>query len=196
MEDIELCRWSDINEIAENVFNILLPRGDLAWAKKAWHILEDTSLCAYAGKQGYYRVLVRLFCLGELYYRYNEIACEESFDSEYKYYEWVTESDLQQVRFIMLAGEGFYDDEYIGDSFSEVISHLIGDEYQRVVDALVEGFGGRNGLMASLIDSPTFQTEEEAESYDDAIAETSGVCHSSTTTYLLVEWKLDGFPRR
>jgi|WetSurMetagenome_2_1015567.scaffolds.fasta_scaffold212863_2 hypothetical protein len=198
MENVKLATWETIKEIAANIFNILSSGNDIEWAETAWRHIEKTPLVNFSNEEEYYSVLVYLFCLGELYHEYNDIARDERYERDIKYTEWVNESRLQKIRFVLLAGENYYQDYYIEeyDGIFEVIDGLIDKQYPAVIELLVNIFGGRNELMMSL-------EKSSGRSSGDGLTEEElielGVKPEelmiSYETINLHEWKEYGFPR-
>jgi hypothetical protein len=198
MEEMKSCKWDDIKGVAEKIFNILTDGGDLEWAERAWHTIEKTLLCAYSDEQEYYRVLIRLFCLGEMYHIYNDLARNEPYEPGEKYSEWVDKSKLQKIRFIVLAGEDFYEDIYFEyDYFSGVIHYLIEQEYQLVIRWLTSGFGDKDNLILSLERSCGRSIEDEEMTYEEVLAAGYHPADAriSYETLRLFQWKEAGFSR-
>ncbi len=180
------CTWDDIKGLAKNIFNILTYEGDLEWAEDAWHIIEETPLCTYSNEQEYYRVVIRLFCLGEMYHIYDSLISYEPYERYDKYSEWVDASELQKIRFVVLAGESFYEDIYFDlNGFFDVINYLIEQEYQLVVNWLVCGFGNYINLLQSLEISSRRHREDDVP-YNWTISNETG---------RIFEWGEAGFSR-
>lgn len=198
MENVKVATWETIKEIATNIFNILSSGNDIELAESAWRHIEKTPLAYFSNEKEYYSVLVCLFCLGELYHEYNDIARDERYERDVKYAEWVNESSLQNIIFASLAGEDYCQDYYIeeNDGIFEVIDRLIDKQYPTVIEMLVNSFGGRNELMMSL-EKSSGRSSGDGLTEDELIE--LGVKQEelmiSYETINLYEWKEYGFPR-
>jgi hypothetical protein len=198
MENVKVATWETIKEIATNIFNILSSGNDIEWAESAWRHIEKTPLAYFSNEEEYYSVLVCLFCLGELYHEYNDIARDERYERDVKYAEWVNESRLQKLRFVFLAGEDYYNDYYINeyDGIFEIIDRLIDKQYPVVIELLINSFGDRNKLIKSL-EKSSGRSSGDGLTEDELIE--LGVepeeLMISYETINLYEWKEYGFPR-
>jgi hypothetical protein len=198
MGNVKVATWEVIKEIATNIFHILSSGGDIEWAESAWRHIEKTPLAYFSNEQEYYYVLVFLFSLGDLYHEYNEIARDERYERDVKYPEWVNESELQKIRFVVLAGEDYWQDYYIdyNDGIFEVIDSLIGKQYSEVIEVLINSFGGRNELMRTL-EISSGRLSEDALSEGEFIELGFKIEDTiiSYETINLDEWMKYGFPR-
>ena len=173
--------WEDVEGNATAIFDVRAFDVDMEWGKRAWTILSKTPLVNYSGPQGYYEILVKLFCLGEIVHIFNDLHMDERYDKYDEYTEWVDECELTKLRFVLLAGEEYYEDSYISEwgEISEVIDNLIEKEYSTVVEWLVAGFGGKE-LMLNYLVNPEREDDEDIDYPDNA---------------QLFDWMNSGYPR-
>ena len=103
-------RLEDLKDIenlmaAMKIFNYHTYNEDLRWAESAWRIIEKTYLSHYSDAQEFYFVIIRLFAIGELFYIYIDLACDETYEPYEKYIDWVEELELDKFQLTRLAGE-------------------------------------------------------------------------------------------
>ena len=169
----------------------------MKWAEMIWREVEKTTLAYYSSETEHYGVILNLFSLAELFNIYNYLAFDEEYDRKYKYYEWVDELGLSKLKFILLAGDEFHDDEYIDEIWGP-LDALIDKKYNDFVLELTKIIGGKDNLLISLEKSGNnFVEDEESFEEDDHIynnisMENYSVSHRFSKIF---DWKEQGFPR-
>ena len=148
----------------------------LRWIRKAWNFIENSPLSEYTNDQEYYLVTIRLFCLGEIVRVYHTCISESYYNYHEHYTKWVNGEDkvdgykidytdkLERIKYVILAGEEYYSDEYLeDDGICHVIDHLIEEEYENVLMVVISGFGGKEKFFSSLKDIFNFQPDMDPD---------------------------------
>jgi len=197
--DVKVTTWEVIQKEAKKVFNYFTYGKDLDWAESAWRFIEKTHLSNYSSDSEFYRVIIRLFALGELFYIYMELAFHERYERNEKYVQWVDELELSRIEIVLLAGDDYRDDSFIVEfeAIAEPVDELIKIEYDRVINTLIEGFGSEDDLLISLEKAASNWDEESIMAWEEAIER--GYYPAEAIIYpeslKLFEWKESGFTR-
>lgn len=142
--------WEDVEDAADDVFNIWVDHPEIAWARSAWNVLAEAGLTHYATELERTRVLARLLALGEIYRDFCACAWEECTDA------WLSELaaklDVGPFRVGQLMDRDFLEDDALDDEelFSYGVEELVGSERQAVADNLAKAFGSTSALFVSM----------------------------------------------
>lgn len=60
--------WKEVSGLAENCFNELPHKRDLAWGERMWSILGDSGVLVYSTSEEKLEVVKHLLCLNNLFY--------------------------------------------------------------------------------------------------------------------------------
>jgi hypothetical protein len=149
----ETLSWDDVLPAAQIAFCIWVGRPELRWAKKAWMHIVKAGLAEYKTGAGYCKACIRFLSLADLYYDWCYVAFEEdhsneNIDSAAEQFGMM-DFHLGQLIVTEKGKDNFDDDDFV-ESAESAISVLMYDYRKGVVQAIMNGFGGQQGLYASL----------------------------------------------
>ena len=153
--------WDEIEPLAAVTFDIFDGQPEMRWAGLAWRHLDRAGLTAGTTCLDVARSHVRMLVLASLYRDWCMKAWDEVQDDEVGY--WIGEFDFLPLGVGQLIG---VDDDLSTDpheALVEALETLMARERKAVVDALLSGFGGVDGLFVALWRS---NQDSDAESTD------------------------------
>src|SRR5580704_15187247 len=92
-ENATTVSWDEVKPAATYAFAVWLGKPELAWAEKAWAILGEAKLTAYATELERYEVLFRILVLGGIYSDFCDAAWQEHSEPSYLYWAEPLELD-------------------------------------------------------------------------------------------------------
>jgi len=191
---VSVATWEVVKEFGR-IAEVTVAQGELGWIERAWRVLEKTIWVQHSDAFEWHRVMIRFFSLVELVHIYCHLADIASFEREYKYGEWADECGLSKVKFAVLCGEEFLEDQFVGDDGPfDIVDHLLKEEYPRIVGLVETSLGGADAMLKSLHSAiESDGTDDEAELEDDAEI---GEVYVERGTADLMQWRDDRFRRR
>jgi hypothetical protein len=164
--------WDEVQPAANRAFAVWLGHPELVWAEKAWALLGDAKLTAYATEVDRCQVLCRLLVLGGIYRDFCEAAWEEY--SEPNYLDWAEPLKLDPF----VVGQLYARlPEWTPEcDENKALEILVENERDRVVASLLAAFGSASELYASLWKSKDLEEpkEEEDDTYTPDADQFSG----------------------
>lgn len=162
--DRTMLSWDDLSG-TEEIFSVWVDGDEIEWAKKSWEILSAHGLTEYENEIERCLVLIRLLCLGVMYREFCYFAWDEYPDIDLA--DWADEAGINSFRIAQIVGNEFEPDLDGSERelLEEALKRLILREHSRVYRALVEGFGGKSMLFASLW--LTMEKGAMADGWDD-----------------------------
>lgn len=142
-------RWSAIARGAYHLFNVWVDCPELAWAQKAWEYLEAADQTRYGNDRERTRLLIRLLALAAFYHSWCRAAWQEG---EIDLSFWAGELGVSQASIARLSGDRAHQD-HEGDAetpYDAVLTVLVEEEYDALVEILTKAFGGASGLFIAL----------------------------------------------
>jgi hypothetical protein len=156
-------RWQDVAKKAEHCFTVWNDQPELAWAELAWSALIDGGLANYRTEAGQALVSLRLLTLVLIYHDWCHVACDERFNYDNIVLgDWCGVLGLNPHMFagmmLEITASSRSDDETLDDDEwrlegIQLIKDAANSLRPEVVRALLQRFGGENGLFASLVRS-------------------------------------------
>lgn len=178
----QIANWDTVEKYATEIFIYRALNEDLEWAKSVWEALMNTSLVQFSSQPEFYRAIVRLFCLGELYWIYVNMAHDENRDIADMYYDWIEEADLDDGVFLNMCC--IEEMEEIDEDYSlkrelltECVDKLISEQYADLVNALVNKFGDEDELVSCMYNA-------------------LGSINTTESNIKIMEWKRNQFSRK
>ena len=164
--------WDMFERAAHEAFQMWMNNGDLAWARRAWRILEDARLVYVEdGAKDYHETAFRFLSLAALYCDFAELAWGERDYIDYP--SWADYLSLDPFWVGYLAARAgvtavddapYYEDERI--AYHEALQKMADRARAEIVPALEQGLGGPVGLFLSLWNS-AMDSEPAAEPDDE-----------------------------
>jgi len=139
--------WGEVKDAASLVFNIWVGQPELAWAQRAWQILNEAKLTTYSSELERYEVLFRLLVLGGIYSDFCDAAWEYY---EPAYFSWAEPLELESFFLGQLYSRLPEWKPGNGEAAYEALDVLVENQRDRVVVALMSALGGASGLYGSL----------------------------------------------
>ena len=140
--------WEEIEPLARTTFDIFVGQPEVRWAEQAWGHLERAGLTAGATCLDVARCHVRMLVLASLYRDWCMKAWDEVQDDEVGY--WIGEFDFLPLGVGQLIGANDDLSTDPHEALAEALETLMPRERKAVVDALLSGFGGVDGLFVAL----------------------------------------------
>ena len=176
-EDLE---WSDVEQAARQVFRVWTDNScELDWARHAWSLLRRAHLTRHDSDVEVCDAQMLFLALGNLYYDFAHLAWQE--DHVLPYAEL---ADLLRLERSYLAARCTSEESsWDADDLSELlageprmVARALGERsdaaHFSLVDTLLDGFNGVDGLFASLWRSrPDYHYETYGEIMSDATAD-------------------------
>jgi 5-methylcytosine-specific restriction protein B len=158
MSNAKTLTWRKIESAAELAFNIYAAQSELKWANQAWEILIEEGLATYSNETELCQVIIHFFALVCFYYNFYNFAWETYLEPNYL--EWAEKLELNAFNFRQLINSDPYlifnksqnfeeyenDNEYRFDK--REINYLVNIAHNRVVAALLKGFGNEGKFWA------------------------------------------------
>jgi hypothetical protein len=145
--------WEDVESIANEAFSIWSGSPELGWARQAWAHLSRAGLTEADAILQRVQAQVRFLVLASLYRDWCTLVWDEVDNDSPS--TWIDGSGIDRFHIGQLCG---LDEALAGDAeddFDLVLFALMDRERSSVVDAVVDGFGGANGLFVALWRSRT-----------------------------------------
>jgi hypothetical protein len=146
-------RWADIERAVRPLFSVWVDQPELQWARAGWEQLERKGLTRAGDEVERAVVLVRLVALAALYHAFAKAAWQEG---KAELTVWAADLEIRKARLLQHLGREFdteypWEDERLLESAFDEVYAL---EYDRVLCALEDGFGGVSSMFVSLWLSP------------------------------------------
>lgn len=149
---MDTLQWGDIEPTADRIFSVWTGQPELHWAKAAWGHLAHAGLTEYDiadTNVEEVKVYVRLVALGMIYHDWCCAAYEECVDPILTFWLEDLPTDDWEFHLGRLVGKmALAIDEKV--SIEDGVRLLAHEERQKVVKALLDGFGGESGLFIAL----------------------------------------------
>ena len=163
--------WDHVKRAAGEAFNIWIGRPETQWAKDAWEGIVSAGLAHYTNEIERAKVCIRFMALASLYHDFCAMAWDERDEPELTY--WAAELDVIPMRVGQLIGseatrEGAENED---SEFNEALQSLVNASRPIVLKALLERFGGNNGLFVALWRSSGENSDDDEEILNDPTPE-------------------------
>lgn len=150
---VDHVHWSELEEVAPNLFTVWVGHPEVAWARQAWKALRRANLTSYRDELEKQRVLIRFMALAVIYIEFCGQAWEETVEPRVG--DWASDLRLSPFRIVQIVGEDFVAEWYVDDN--DMLRHaaemLIVEERPRVIRALVAYYGDLQELFVVLMGS-------------------------------------------
>jgi hypothetical protein len=133
----EAIDWEGVKWTAEDIFNVWVSGGDLAWAKEVWGHLGVAGLTQADNILDRARVFLRLIMLGKIYEEFAFAKWDENPDRSFA--ELSEKADIDRLALGLLAGSAMPTDEWPEDDY---------ELYEASLEAAAEPF--RSELFSCL----------------------------------------------
>jgi hypothetical protein len=184
--------WENVGESADKAFSVFLPQVGLKWARNAWAILSKSGLTSYSTEIERYAVLFRFLVLAGIYRDFCDAAFDEHSYLEYDY--WAEPLELDSALVFQMVGK---DPEWEIEEYAEMDSallFLVEKHRSEVCKALLDGFGGVNGLFESLW-LTTHPPEEDDDDCDEVVTQNDAFEPVTVDRMMAYEWVSEGCPK-
>lgn len=153
--------WDDLKRAPAEAFNIWEGQPEAQWAKDAWEGIVRAGLAQYANEMERAKVCIRFMAMASLYHDFCAMAWDERVEPELTY--WAAELDVTPVRIGQLIGQEV-NTEKTGDGdleYEETLKRLVNDSRPIVLKALLDRFGGNDGLFLALWKSKRLVSDDD-----------------------------------
>lgn len=164
--------WQDVQDHVGTLFTVWMSGREDEWAQLAWEGLQKAGLTNYEDEVGRTLVLIWLMGLAVLYREFCATAWDEWAEPELE--DWLCDLDLNEFRIAQLVGPEFEKDSELtqAELVQSAVLELIEREREALVKALLDYFGGKSMLFASLWATlSVFQFDSLDEEDDWAVGE-------------------------
>lgn len=142
--------WDDVEEVAEEAFDLGPEQAGLAWAKLAWETLSRTEATSYKTDRDRTQIALRFLALADLYRDFCCLMWQQCCRTAH--YEWAMELEVSAFRMGQFVGlNPSLDDDDDDFAFSYAVEHLTNEARGDVVHALLYCFRGEQKLFLSLL---------------------------------------------
>jgi hypothetical protein len=169
----------------------------LRWAEQAWAHLTDARLTEYDGPLGRCRAYIRFLVLASIYRDWCALVWDEIHDDSAG--SWLaTIDDVSPIHIGQLLRPDDDVSDNSQDALDEALNVLMQRQRTRVVAAVINGFGGVDGLFLSLwrsIDDPNQKTIVDDDDDDqEHVPETDAEILNDVTPEKLAgyQWIMQG----
>ncbi len=167
--------WDTVEPIAEKAFSIWVGHPERHWAKQAWAHLAAAGLTSNDDPLDWLRACIRFLVLASLYRDWCALVFDEVEDDRPQ--SWLSAVEVHPFHIGQLIGEDVVVEDPDG-GLDEPLNELMCRDRKDVVAAIVKGFGGAEGLFASLWTSRGEGDEQSPsdreDSDEDEVEEMSG----------------------
>lgn len=172
--------------------------GEVQWLEAAWREVEKTTWAQYSDDFEWHRVILRFLSLVEFVHIYCHLADIESFEREYKYFEWVDECDLSRVKLAVMCGENFLEDRFVdveNNAPYETTDELLDQEYPRIIELVADSLGGPDAMLQSLYMAIEANNLSNISADSDESTEGFWRFEGTVEGHNITQWRDEEFPR-
>jgi hypothetical protein len=156
--------WHELQPITEEAFRIWFTCPERRWAEQAWGHLTKAGLADAVGPLDRLRAQIRFLVLASLYRDWCKVVWDEEQEDSPE--AWLSGGgcEINHLHVGQLLGPDV--ELSANDDLDEALTTLMQREHQRVVAALLEGFGGITGLFIALWRSNSHPEDENCDDED------------------------------
>lgn len=186
--------WGDVKDGAGELFKVWCIGSELAWAERAWGMLEKAGLTTYRDAVEETRVRVRLLALATIYWDFCRIGADEDIGWDELNEHAIENLGIEPFRLGQVVGSAFDADDYAADGAGLVESALrllIDEERPAIGRAVIKGYGDQWTFLKALFASIKLPADPPEDGDEEAAADDEP---EFLPAAIVMGWIMEGMP--